>query len=71
MQDVRQSLLAAAKVERERHKSEAMREYQGEKLAAQINMARLRALRLAKESADSQPQAAPRPAKRKTASRHS
>ena len=69
MQDVKQSLVAAAKAERERDKSEATREYQTEKLAAQANMARLRALRLAKESADSQPQAAPRPAKRKAASR--
>jgi len=68
MQDAKQTLVAAAKAERERDKSEAMREYQTEKLASQANMARLRALRLAKESAASQPQAAKRPAKRKTAS---
>ena len=71
MQEAKQSLVAAAKAERERDKSEAAREYQAEKVAAQANMARLRALRLArervKESADSEP-AAPRPAKRKAAS---
>jgi hypothetical protein len=70
MQDTKQSPVAAAKAERERDKSEAMREYQTERLASRTNMARLRALRLAKESADSQPQAAPRPAKRKAASRN-
>jgi hypothetical protein len=32
-----------------------MREYRAEKLASQANMARLRALRLAKESADPRP----------------
>jgi len=69
MQDTKQSLMAAAKAERERDKSEAMREYQTEKLASQANMARLRALRLAKESSESQPQAVARTAKRKTASR--
>jgi hypothetical protein len=70
MQDARQSFIAATKAERERNKSEAMREYQTEKLASQANMARLRALRLARECADSQPQAAPRPAERKAASRY-
>ena len=67
LQDAKRSLAAATKAEREREKTEAMREYQAEKVAAQANMARLRALRLAKESTASQPQAAPRPAKRKAA----
>jgi hypothetical protein len=61
------------KADREREKTEAMREYQAEKVAAQANMARLRALRLAnecvKESTASPPQAAPRPTKRKAANR--
>jgi hypothetical protein len=56
LQDAKQSLVAAAKAERERDKTEAMREYQTEKLASQANMARLRALRLAKESTDLKPQ---------------
>jgi hypothetical protein len=64
MQDTKRSPVAAAKVERERDKSEAMREYQIEKLASQANMARLRALRLARENAVSQLQAAQRRAKR-------
>lgn len=67
LQDAKQSLIAAAKMEREREKTEAMREYQAEKLASQANMARLRALRLAKESSDSQLRAAQRRAKRKAA----
>ena len=69
LQDAKQSLVAAAKAERERDKTEAMREYQTENRASLANMARLRALRLAKESTGSQPQAAPRPAKRKAASK--
>jgi hypothetical protein len=73
LQDAKRSLVAAAKADREREKTEAMREYQAEKVAAQANMARLRALRLAKESVKestaSQPQAAPRAAKRKAANR--
>jgi len=69
MQDTKQSLMAAAKAERERDKNEAMREYQTEKLASQANMVRLRALRLAKENAVSQPQTVRRPATRKAASR--
>ena len=68
-QEVKQSPVAAAKAERQRDKTEAMREYQAENLACHANMARLRALRLAKESTDSQPQTAQRPAKRKAASR--
>lgn len=69
LQDAKQSLVAAAKAERERDKTEAMREYQTENRASLANMARLRALRLAKESTASQPQAAPPPAKRKAASK--
>jgi hypothetical protein len=73
LQDTKRSLAAATKADREREKTEAMREYQAGKVAAQANMARLRALRLAKErteeSTASQPQAAPRPAKRKAANR--
>ena len=69
LQDSKQSLVAAAKAERERDKNEAMREYQTENRASLANMARLRALRLAKENADSQVPAAPQPAKRKTANK--
>ena len=68
-QSPKQSPMAAAKAERARDQTEAVREYQAEKLASQANMARLRALRLAKESADSQPPVTPRPAKRKAASK--
>jgi hypothetical protein len=70
LQDAKQSLVAAAKAERERDKTEAMREYQTESRASLANMARLRALRLAKEGTAPPPQAAPRPAKRKAASKH-
>jgi hypothetical protein len=66
-QDTRRSLAAAVKADREREKTEAMREYQAEKLASHANMVRLRALRLARESAASQPRAAQRTAKRKAA----
>ena len=77
LEDTKRSLAAAAKADREREKTEAMREYQAEKVAAHANMARLRALRLAresvkqsiKESTASQPHAVPRPAKRKAAPR--
>jgi hypothetical protein len=69
LQDAKQSQVAAAKAERESDKAAAMREYQAEKLASQANMARLRALRLANANADSQPQAAQRPAKRKVATK--
>jgi hypothetical protein len=61
-QDTRRSLAAAVKADREREKTEAMREYQAEKLASQANMVRLRALRLARESTGSQPRAAKRKA---------
>jgi len=70
LQDAKQSQKAAVKAERERDKAEAMREYQAEKLASRANMARLCALRLANESANPQPPAAQRPAKRQVASRH-
>jgi hypothetical protein len=70
LQDAKRSTMAAAKADREREKTEAMREYQAGKVAAQANMARLRALRLAKESTASPPQAAaPRPAQRKATAR--
>lgn len=69
LMDSKQSLVAAAKAERERDKTEAMREYQSESRASLDNMARLRALRLAKENAESQPQAAALPAMRKAASK--
>jgi hypothetical protein len=69
LQDAKRSTMAAAKADREREKTEAMREYQAGKVAAQANMARLRALRLAKESTASPPQAAPRPAPRKATAR--
>jgi hypothetical protein len=62
MQDTKQSLMAAAKAERERDKNEATREYHTEKLASQANMVRLRALRLARENAVSQLQAVQRKA---------
>jgi hypothetical protein len=42
---------AALKAERERDKALAMRDYEAEKQAWQANMMRLRALRLARESA--------------------
>ncbi len=69
LQDAKQSI-AIKKAERDSDKAEAMREYQAERLAAQANMARLRALRLAKEGADRRPPEAARHApKRKAASR--
>jgi hypothetical protein len=43
---------AAMKAERERDKAQAVRDYEAEQLARQANMARLRALRLAKERVD-------------------
>lgn len=42
-----------------------MRDYQAEALARQDNMIRLRALRLAKESVETQATMVPRPAKKK------
>ncbi len=52
---------AALKAERERDKAQAMREYEAEKTAWQANMMRLRALRLARESADAQTPPASQP----------
>lgn len=52
---------AALKAERERDKTQAMREYEAEKTAWQANMMRLRALRLARESADAQTTSAHQP----------
>lgn len=64
-------MAAAQKAERERDKTQAMRDYQAEINARQANMARLRALRLAKESGDAQSTDVPRPAKNKSANRRS
>jgi hypothetical protein len=61
---------AELKAERERDKIQAMRDYEAETLARQANMIRLRALRLAKESADAQATTARRPAKKKAANRN-
>ena len=58
---------AALKAERERDKVQAMQDYKEEQCARQANMARLRALRLAKERAGPKKNAAPRPAKKKAA----
>ena len=60
------STAAAKKAERERDMAQAMREYEAEQRALKANMARLRALRLAKERAESKATTAPRSA-RKTA----
>jgi len=61
------STAAAMKAERERDKAQALRDYEEEKRARQANMARLRALRLAKERVESKATAAPRSAKKKAA----
>lgn len=58
---------ASLKAERERDKAQAVRDYEAEKRAWQANMMRLRALRLAKESADAQAAAARGPIKKKPA----
>ena len=60
---------AELKAERERHMIQAMRDYEAETLARQANMVRLRALRLAKESADAQAITVRRPAEKKAANR--
>jgi hypothetical protein len=52
--DQQTSTAAAKKAERERDGAQAMREYEADKRATQANMARLRALRLAKERAEAQ-----------------
>ncbi len=56
---------AAIKAERERDKALAMQEYEADRLAQQANMARLRALRMAKERAEKQKSAARRPVKQR------
>ncbi len=56
---------AAKKAERMRDQAQAMREYEAEKRATQANMARLRALRLAKERAEAQAPARPAKTKKK------
>lgn len=61
------SSLAGMKAERERDKAQAVRDYEAEQLARQANMARLRALRLAKERADTMTAAARRPGAKKAA----
>jgi hypothetical protein len=58
---------AALKAELERDRAQAMRDYHAEKLAVAANTERLRALRLAKESADAQLAAAKRPVTKQAA----
>jgi hypothetical protein len=60
---------AELKAERERDKIQAMRDYQAERLEQHANMMRLRALRLAKESAEAQATTAPRLATKRPAIR--
>ncbi|MEJ2376191.1 MAG: hypothetical protein P8Y71_12510 [Pseudolabrys sp.] len=59
--------IAALKAERERDKAQALQDYEDERRARQVNMARLRTLRLAKERADAKEAAAPCRAKKKAA----
>ena len=61
--DEQRAAISAVKADRERDKAEAMREYQAERLAAQANFTRLRALRQARESAQAAAAAAAPPAK--------
>lgn len=58
---------AALKAERERDMAQAMRDYENEHCARLANMARLRALRLEKERAESKATSVPRSAKKKKA----
>jgi hypothetical protein len=62
---------AALKGERERDKAQAMRDYEAEGHARHANLMRLRALRLARESAAAQTTPALRPIKKKAAIRGS
>ena len=60
---------SARKADREREAVQAMKEYEAEKIRVDANTARLRALRLAKETAEAQaadaaPPAKPKPARR-------
>jgi len=67
LKPVKQSSTAAAlKAERDRDMAQAMQDYENEQCARLANMARLRALRLENERAESKA-AAPRSAKRKKA----
>lgn len=69
VKDAQQRAIAAAtNAERERDKALAVREYEAERLARDANMARLRALRLAKEAADAQEAKAQPPVRKKAAS---
>jgi hypothetical protein len=69
VKDAQQRATAAAKdAERTRDKAQAMREYEAERLAREANMARLRALRLAKEAADAREAKTQPPARKKAAS---
>ena len=63
--DQQPSIAAAKKAERERDKTQALQDYEAEKRAAQANMMRLRAQRLANERADSLAPAPQQPAKTK------
>jgi hypothetical protein len=60
------SMAAALKAERDRDMAQAMQDYENEQCARLANRARLRALRLEKERAESKA-AAPRSTKRKKA----
>ena len=62
---------AASKAERERDMAQAMQDYEDEQCARLANMARLRALRLEKERAESKATSAPRSAKKKKAAKAS
>ncbi len=59
----------AKKQDREREASQAMREYRAENARVDANTARLRALRLAKETAEAQTAVAALPPKKKAAAR--
>ena len=61
------STAAALKVERERDMAQAMQDYETEQSARIANMARLRALRLEKERAESKAASASPSAKKKKA----
>lgn len=58
------SSAAAVKAQRERDMAQAMQDYEKEQSARLTNMARLRALRLEKERAQSKAISTPRPGKR-------
>ncbi len=66
---VNKQTAAALKAERDRDKAQALRDYAAENLVRQANMARLRALRLAKERADAQATTERRPARKKAATK--